>query len=146
MSSLIKHNRQQRALWIEREMQRVIDAKKAYVEGTATLEQLALLEQEKAGEEERRRKEELKKESYTYKARQWLFGGLKQEEATAADAAALETVNAERPRVLEALNAKRPEDSTTPQTPSSNAPLNEQTADAKQGGSKWSWTGWASGR
>ena len=146
MSSLVKHNRQQRALWIEREMQRVIDAKKAYVEGTATPEQLTLLEQEKAGEEEKRRKEELKKEGYTYKARQWLFGGMKQEEAAAADAAALETVNIEKPSVLEAVNAKRAEDSMTPQTSSSNGASNEQAADAKQGGSKWSWTGWVTGR
>lgn len=114
-----------------------MDAKTAYIQGTATTEQLTLLEQEKAGEQERQWREEQKKEGYTYKARQWMFGGLKKEEADAA-----ETLNVERASVVEAVDAKRAETLTPPEAPS------EQGADGKQGGSgsKWSWTGWVTGR
>ncbi|KAL1956488.1 hypothetical protein VTO42DRAFT_7286 [Malbranchea cinnamomea] len=147
MSSLIMHNRQQRALWIDREMQRLMDARKAYVAGTATPEQLELLEKEKAAEEEKRRKEELKKQGYIYKARQWLFGGLKQEDGTPTDAAVPEVVSVEKPGVLEAVSAKRAESSITPET-LSKSPSDEPQDNGKQGdsGSKRSWTGWITGR
>jgi hypothetical protein len=64
--SLVTHNRRQKRAWIEREMGRLDDARRAFLSGTATPEQLHLLEQERAGEEivgkhvaeKKRRKEE----------------------------------------------------------------------------------------
>jgi hypothetical protein len=64
--SLVSHNRRQKRAWIEREMGRLDDARRAFLAGTATPEQLHLLEQERAGEEivgkhvaeKKRRKEE----------------------------------------------------------------------------------------
>ena len=38
MSSLIIYNRRQRALWIDREVQGLLEAKQAYVAGAATQE------------------------------------------------------------------------------------------------------------
>ena len=65
LGSLITHNRRQKRAWIEREMQRLIDAQTAFLRGEASPEQLHLLEQEQAGEEmtkkaveEKRRKKE----------------------------------------------------------------------------------------
>jgi hypothetical protein len=65
LGSLITHNRRQKRAWIEREMQRLTDARAAFLRGEATPEQLHLLEQERAGEEmakmaamEKRRKKE----------------------------------------------------------------------------------------
>ena len=51
LGSLITHNRRQKRAWIEREMQRLTDARTAFLRGEATPEQLHLLEQERAGEE-----------------------------------------------------------------------------------------------
>jgi hypothetical protein len=65
LGSLIIHSRRQKRAWIEREMQRLTDARAAFLRGEATSEQLHLLEQERAGEEmakkaamEKRRKKE----------------------------------------------------------------------------------------
>jgi hypothetical protein len=52
--------------WIERELDRLDDARKAFLAGTASAEQLHLLEQERAGqemEEQREREKERKKEA-----------------------------------------------------------------------------------
>lgn len=135
LSSLIIYNRRQRALWIDRELQRLLEAKQAYISGTATEEQLELLSKEKTGEEEKRGKEELKKQSLFYRGREWLFGGLKEETS--------ETDN-ERPGVLKAVNAQRLDSAITPEEP---APQHgspnqfEKTADAASSKSR-SWKRW----
>ena len=49
--SLITHNRRQKRAFIEREMDRLGEAQKAFLRGDANAEQLHLLEQERAGEE-----------------------------------------------------------------------------------------------
>lgn len=49
--SLVSHNRTQKRAWIERELDRLEDARGAFLAGTASAEQLHLLEQERAGEE-----------------------------------------------------------------------------------------------
>jgi len=51
LTSLVLHNRRQKRAWIEREMQRLEDARIAFLKSEATAEQLHLLEQERAGEE-----------------------------------------------------------------------------------------------
>lgn len=50
-TSLIAHNRRQKRAWIERELDRLDEARRAFLRGDATAEQLHLLEQERAGEE-----------------------------------------------------------------------------------------------
>jgi hypothetical protein len=45
------HNRRQKRAWIERELDRLNEARTAFLRGTASAEQLHLLEQERAGEE-----------------------------------------------------------------------------------------------
>lgn len=112
LTSLVIYNRRQKTLWVDRELQRLIDAKKAYVSNSATTEQLELLEKEKAAEEAHRKKEELKKQTYFYKAKETLFGGLSKDEGTdgGEKGLGLAGVGGERPGVLEAVNAKRMED------------------------------------
>lgn len=49
--SLVSHNRTQKRAWIERELDKLEDARASFLSGTANAEQLHLLEQERAGEE-----------------------------------------------------------------------------------------------
>ncbi|OAP59978.1 hypothetical protein AYL99_04980 [Fonsecaea erecta] len=49
--SLIAHSRRQKRAWVERELTRLDDARRAFLKGEATAEQLHLLEQERAGQE-----------------------------------------------------------------------------------------------
>ncbi len=51
MTDLILHNRRQKRAWIDRELQRLHDARQAFLRGDATPEQLHLLQQERAGDE-----------------------------------------------------------------------------------------------
>ncbi|KIV84462.1 hypothetical protein PV11_00238 [Exophiala sideris] len=63
-TSLIAHNRRQKRAWIERELDRLDQARAAFLAGTANAEQLHLLEQERAGEEiEAARKRAVKRKS-----------------------------------------------------------------------------------
>ncbi|KAL9619818.1 MAG: hypothetical protein Q9160_005558 [Pyrenula sp. 1 TL-2023] len=55
---LITHNRRQKRAWIEREIERLHAAQRAFLSGTATPEQLHLLKQERAGEEMQRKHQE----------------------------------------------------------------------------------------
>jgi len=144
MSSLIIYNRRQRALWIDLQLQRLLEAKQAYVAGIATQEQLELLENEKAGEEERRRKEELKKQSVIYKGREWLLGGLN-EEAPGNPAQGLGENDNERPGVLEAVNAQRLDSSITPEQPASQDGLLTETTNTTGAESK-GWRSWITRR
>jgi hypothetical protein len=140
------HHRRQRAIWIDKEMERLIEAKKAYVAGAATTEQLELLRREKEGDEEKRRKEELKKQGYTYKAREFLFGGLKQDQGVTAEAAAAAAESGQQSSILEAVNAKKAEDASNIATRN---PLGDEPSETNQQagkGSKGGWLGWATGR
>ena len=49
--SLIRHSRRQKRAWVERELDRLDEARKAFLRGDANAEQLHLLEQERAGNE-----------------------------------------------------------------------------------------------
>ncbi|KIX02350.1 uncharacterized protein Z518_08291 [Rhinocladiella mackenziei CBS 650.93] len=66
--SLVAHNRRQKRAWIERELDRLDEARAAFLRGEANAEQLHLLEQERAGEEiERQRMREVeRKRSESY--------------------------------------------------------------------------------
>ncbi len=68
VTDLVLHNRRQKRAWIDRELQRLQDARQAFLHGDPTPEQLHLLEQERAGDEmvERAKaaKERKKRESW----------------------------------------------------------------------------------
>ncbi|EXJ69015.1 uncharacterized protein A1O5_07950 [Cladophialophora psammophila CBS 110553] len=49
--SLIAHSRRQKRAWVERELNRLDEARRAFLKGEANAEQLHLLEQERAGQE-----------------------------------------------------------------------------------------------
>jgi hypothetical protein len=149
ISSLILYNRRQRALWVDRELERLIEAKKAYMAGDPTPEQLAILENEKIGDEEHRRKEDLRRQNFWYKGQEWLLGGMKKDEAAECSAAASAGAGNKKPGVLEAVNAKRLEsenilEKTIPQGgPLDQLGENVETAATE---SKRSWTSWVTGR
>lgn len=127
-------------------MQRLLDAKKAYVAGTATTEQIELLEKEKAADEEKRRRDELKKETAFYKAKEWVFGGLKRDDGAES---ALTEAQKEPSRILEAVNAKAAEAEAAFANSVSQAGLGDRATDDAQpnaGESKKSWTSWVTGR
>lgn len=67
-TSLIAHNRRQKRAWIERELDRLDEARQAFLRGEANAEQLHLLEQERAGQEMEaaRKLDAEKKKSETY--------------------------------------------------------------------------------
>jgi hypothetical protein len=145
ITSLVIYNRRQKTLWIDRELQRLLDAKKAYVAGNPTTEQLELLEKEKAAEEAHRKKEELRKQTYFYKGKQFLFGGLSKDEGEGVG------IGSEgRGGVLEAVNAKRLEDETaaaaaaterqqTFTPPAENLQTSGESVDSE---GKKSWSNW----
>ena len=63
--SIVSHNRRQKKSWIDAQLDKLDDARSAFLEGSASAEQLHLLEQERAGEaitrdfeERQRRKKE----------------------------------------------------------------------------------------
>ncbi|KKK22600.1 hypothetical protein P175DRAFT_0502682 [Aspergillus ochraceoroseus IBT 24754] len=156
MVSLTLYNRRQRALWIEKEMQTLQDAKTAYTSGTATAEQLELLKNEQIGEIVKQKREEEKAQRPWNKAKQYLLGGLKTDEPASSEPAALKidaAVNDSRkPGVLEALNAADPKLTQSSSASSSSSPQPGQLdilADNAEGAAKQttrSWKSWLTGR
>lgn len=78
VTDLVIHNRRQKRAWIDRELQRLHDARQAFLRGDPTPEQLHLLEQERAGDEmvERAKsaKERKKRESWWGKGKAMVAG------------------------------------------------------------------------
>ncbi|PGH05687.1 hypothetical protein GX51_02847 [Blastomyces parvus] len=147
-TSLIMYNRRQKQLWIDKELDRLLEAKKAYVAGNPTEEHLKLLEQEKQAEAEKRHKEELKKQTMFYKGKEWLFGGLKNEDGTSAEFKSNDEVANARPNVLEAVNASRVENAVSfEQGPNPGGPSQlEPKVDEESNEPKKGWTSWITGR
>ncbi|OQU95438.1 hypothetical protein CLAIMM_01643 [Cladophialophora immunda] len=76
--SLVAHSRRQKRAWVERELNRLDDARRAFLKGEATAEQLHLLEQERAGQEmeaARMKEAERKKEDGYWSKLKGLVGG-----------------------------------------------------------------------
>ncbi|OJZ80767.1 hypothetical protein ASPFODRAFT_212510 [Aspergillus luchuensis CBS 106.47] len=151
--SLTLYNRRQRALWVEKEMQRLQDAKTAYAAGTANTEQLELLKNEKIGEIFQQKKEEAKAQRPWNQVKNFIFGGLKQDEKAAADSSSsipdsvLEGGN--KSAVLEALNAKAAEDaakSAAPAVPKGQLDALAENAEDAAKQSTRSWKSWFTGR
>lgn len=145
-TSLIIYNRRQRQLWIDKELQKLLDARKAYVAGNPTPDQLLLLEKEKQAEEEKRLNEELKKQTMFYKGKAWLFGGLKNEDSPSAGFKGADEIADSRPSVLEAVNANRVENAAPfERAPNPGGQLEPKTHEGSNE-SKRSWTSWITGR
>ncbi|PKY01285.1 hypothetical protein P168DRAFT_259184 [Aspergillus campestris IBT 28561] len=144
MVSLTLYNRRQRTLWIERELQTLQDAKTAHANGAATPEQLELLRNEQIGEIWDKKKEEAKKERPLNKLKEYLFGGLKTDEATPTPAAG------DKPEILKALDAKAAQEAKL-SVPSGAAPSGEldalaQNAEDATKQTAQSWKSWLTGR
>ncbi|EEH44099.1 uncharacterized protein PADG_00388 [Paracoccidioides brasiliensis Pb18] len=147
-TSLIIYNRRQRQLWIDKELQKLLDARKAYIAGNPTPDQLRLLEQEKLAEEEVRRKEELKKESLFNKGKEWLFGGLKMEDGANGDLKGSDEIPTAKPSILEVVNAKRTENGPSFEQgpiPGGLGQMDQKT-DGGPNEPKRSWVSWITGR
>lgn len=144
MVSLTLYNRRQRTLWIERELQTLQDAKTAHANGLATPEQLELLRNEQIGEIMDKKKEEAKKDRPMNKIKEYLFGGLKTDEATPTPAAG------DKPEVLKALDAKAAEDAklsgSNGATTSGQLDALAQNAEDATKKTAQSWKGWLTGR
>ncbi|KAL5361651.1 hypothetical protein BJX96DRAFT_176430 [Aspergillus floccosus] len=150
MVSLTLYNRRQRALWIENEMQKLQDAKAAYVAGSATPAQLELLKNEKIAEIMKQKKDEEKAHRPWNQLKTYIFGGLKSDE-TATDAAAAASTESGKPGVLEALNAKTAEDASAAalSTPTAGPGQLDVLADNAEAAAKQttrSWKSWLTGR
>ncbi|RAK99723.1 cytochrome c oxidase assembly protein COX14 [Aspergillus ibericus CBS 121593] len=150
--SLTLYNRRQRALWVEKELQRLQDAKTAYADGTATSEQLELLKNEKIGEIFQQKKEEAKAQRPWNQVKQYLLGGLKQDEkapnTSSIPDSVLDDANNNKPGVLEALNAKAAEDAKAAVPAASKGQLDTLAENAEDAAKQTtrSWKSWFTGR
>ncbi|EGE03599.1 hypothetical protein TEQG_02629 [Trichophyton equinum CBS 127.97] len=135
MASLITHNRRQRELFVEKELESLLGARKAYVAGTATPQQIELLRKEKAADEEKRMRDEAKKQTMFYKARSWLFDGPDAITTTSSD-----TEPHTQSQQIPDLNTAQ----TAPATPAlPTEPQGGETANPNSSNSSWSsWIRW----
>lgn len=151
MVSLTLYNRRQRALWLDKELEKLQQAKLAYANNSATPEQLEILKNEKIGEIYNQKKEEEKEKKPWARAKRYLFGGLKEEDVQGPNQGAQGGIDT-KPGVLEAVNAKAGEDASTgattiqpPQQPGQLDVLADNAESvAKQ--SARSWKSWFTGR
>ncbi|KAF9886015.1 hypothetical protein FE257_012071 [Aspergillus nanangensis] len=144
MVSLTLYNRRQRALWIEKELQTLQDAKAAYMSGTATTDQLDMLKNEEIGEIMKRRKEEEKAQRPWNQLKAYLFTGLHPDETSDASTqpgAASEN----KPSVLEALEEARLK-SIASSTPAAGPGQLDALAENAEASAKRSWKSWFTGR
>lgn len=138
--SLSIYNRRQKLLWLDRELEKLQNARQAYVNGTATDEQLEILRNEKIGEIEKRIREEAKEKQWWNRAKRYLLSGLKQEEKAAVGAGAdgLGSTSSSAPDrigVIDALNAKKIEDAFAKSSPSSSPSSTSVTTASSSPGS-----------
>ena len=111
------YNRRQRALWIDRQLEELQNARLAYTNGTATEAQLEILRNEKIGEIAKQKRDEAKEQRLWNRTKRYLLSGLNQEDsastASTAGATALEAspllASTDKIGVLDALEAKKME-------------------------------------
>lgn len=158
-------NRRQRELWLDKQLQDLQSAREAYVQGTATDEQLEILRKEKLGEIEKQQRKEAEEQRLWNRAKRYLFEGLKKEEDISTAATTTATMektttaldinsnnnNGDKTAssfgILEAVNAKKAETAQHQQQQQPGSldalALNAETT-AKQ--SVKSWSSWIWGR
>ena len=146
--SLTLYNRRQKALWVENELKRLEEAKRAHASGTATPEQAEIVKNEMIGEIYKRKKDEEKEQRPWNQAKRYLFGGLKADEAAAAPESAAATVDGQnKPGVLDALNAKAAEDTKLKgERLSGQLDVLAENAENAAKQTSRSWTSWLTGR
>ncbi|KAJ5491462.1 hypothetical protein N7539_003029 [Penicillium diatomitis] len=164
MVSLTLYNRRQRALWIEKEVESLKQARLAQASGTATAEQLEIIEKEEIGEIVKRKRAEEKAQRPWAKAKRFLFEKLSPEDASVSSSAAGSVaaassmpaaIESSTPSVTEAVQAQQAfDEAKTKAQATSGAPVlvpgqldvlaeNMELA-AKQ--NTRSWTSWITGR
>ncbi|KAF7718362.1 Uncharacterized protein PECH_001042 [Penicillium ucsense] len=164
MVSLTLYNRRQRALWIEKEVESLKQARLAQASGTATAEQLEIIEKEEIGEIVKRKRAEEKAQRPWAKAKRFLFEKLSPEDASVSSSAAGSVaaassmpaaIEGSTPSVTEAVQAQQAFDEAKAKAQAtSGAPVpvpgqldvlaeNMELA-AKQ--NTRSWTSWITGR
>lgn len=141
------YNSRQKQLWLERELEKLHNARQAFIDGQATPEQLELLQKEKEAEELKRFREFVKRDTFYYKARQWLFGGLQSSDQVnpgdqPSDNAPAQPFVADdnTTGTVEIISLSH----VTPD-PSSSSPPSADDAGPDASSSK-SWTSWLTGR
>ncbi|CEO58669.1 hypothetical protein PMG11_03376 [Penicillium brasilianum] len=152
MVSLTLYNRRQRTLWIEKEVENLKQARIAQASGTATAEQLELIEKEEIGEIYKRKRAEEKAQRPWAKAKRFLFEKMNAEDAGASAAAASTAAvatEASQPSVVEAVQAQQAFDAAKAKT---GAPMPGQldvlaeNAELAAKKTTRSWTSWLTGR
>ncbi|PYH93507.1 hypothetical protein BO71DRAFT_484582 [Aspergillus ellipticus CBS 707.79] len=149
--SLTLYNRRQRALWVEKELQTLQDAKTAYGNGTATTAQLEILKNEKIGEIFQRKKDEERAQRPWNKMKQLLFSGMKEDEKPEVAANSIPDSiidgSPNKPGVLEALNAKTAQDAqSTAAIPQGQLDVLAENAETAAKQTTRSWKSWLTGR
>ncbi|KAL2003117.1 hypothetical protein VTN02DRAFT_4978 [Thermoascus thermophilus] len=155
--SLTLYNRRQKALWLDKQLENLQNARIAYANGTATPEQLELLRQEKIGEIEKQKKEEAKAQRPWNRAKRYLFGDLKKEDVAVDSSSNAAPEEGNKPGVLEALNAMKLEDSkldaqaahaavSSPQQQPGQLDQLAENVDTAVKQSTRSWMSWFTGR
>lgn len=151
--SLTLYNRRQRALWLEKELQKLDDAKRAHAAGTATPEQAEIVKNEMIGDIMKRQKDEEREQRPWNQVKRYLFGGLKDDDergaAGASQGVAAVSVDGHqnnKPGVLEALNAKAVRDGQKPQGPPGQLDVLAENAETAAKQTTRSWTSWLTGR
>lgn len=151
MISLTVYNRRQRTLWIEKEVEKLKQARIAQASGTATAEQLEIIKKEEIAEIVKQKREEEKAQRPWAKAKRFLFDKMNLEDAgaTPAQASAAEKADASRPGVADAVKAKQAFDAAAAKT---GAPMPGQldvmaeNAERAAKETTRSWTSWLTGR
>lgn len=154
------YNRRQRTLWIEKEVEKLKQARIAQASGTATEEQLEMIKKEEIAEIVKSKREEEKAQRPWAKAKRFLFDKMNTEDAgataqqasaaLATSAAAEQTVaSASQPGVVEAVKAKQAFDAAAVKTGASNpGQLDVLAVNAERAARETarSWTSWLTGR
>ncbi|KAI9924126.1 hypothetical protein ASPWEDRAFT_38478 [Aspergillus wentii DTO 134E9] len=143
--SLTLYNRRQKALWLDNELQKLRDAQAAYANGTATPEQAEIVKNETIGEIYKQKKEEEKEQRPWNKAKRYLLGGLKTDEA------APKAQGGDKPGVLRALEESKSNDAATAAAASQSQPQGQldvlaENAESATKQTTRSWTSWITGR
>lgn len=147
------YNRRQRTLWIEKEVEKLKQARIAQASGTATEEQLEMIKKEEIAEIVKSKREEEKAQRPWAKAKRFLFDKMNTEDAgaTAQQASAAEqtVASASQPGVVEAVKAKQAFDAAAVKTGASNpGQLDVLAVNAERAARETarSWTSWLTGR
>ena len=149
MVSLTLYNRRQKALWMEKEIETLNQARIAQANGSATEEQLELIKKEEIGDIYKRKRDEEKAQRPWAKAKAMLFGKMNAEDTGLSGAPTAASSATESSSIIDAVEAKKAFESAATKT---GAPMPgqldvmaenaEQAAKEKSKG----WFSWATGR